>query len=229
MLNVLIVEDDDRVVAAMRTEFRQRRIVLHHAGTLAEARAHLEQPVRFDALVLDLNLPDGNGVALAESCRREGSTIPIVMVTARDAVGDRITGLRHGADDYICKPFAVEELIARLEAVWRRARPARHHILRYEDIELDLLKRRVRRGDMEVALSTRELDLLAYFLSHPDEVLEKERILRDVWGDGAEGDDNVLQVYINYLRNKLEGGRYPRAIHTVRGVGYVLSRHEPRM
>jgi two-component system response regulator MprA len=224
---VLIVEDDDVLVAAMRNDFRQRHLELHHARTLAEARAWLSRPHGFDALVLDLNLPDGNGVTLAETCRREGSTIPIIMVTARDGVEDRVNGLRHGADDYLCKPYAVEELFARLEALWRRARRGRHHTLRYADIELDLLKRRVCRGDCEVTLSTRELDLLAYFMTYPEQILEKGRILREVWGDGADEDTNLLQVYANYLRNKLEGGRFPRVIHTVRGVGYILTQREP--
>ncbi len=224
---VLIVEDDERLVAAMQGDFRQRHVELYHARTLAEAKVRLRRPRAFDALVLDLNLPDGNGVTLAEACRREGSTIPIIMVTARDGVEDRVNGLRHGADDYLCKPYAVEELFARLEALWRRARPGRRHILRYADIELDLVKRRVRRGDTEVTLSTRELDLLAYLMAHPEQVMEKGRILREVWGDGADEDANLLHVYANYLRNKLEGGRFPRVIHTVRGVGYILTRRQP--
>ena len=228
-LNILMVEDDERLVAALREEFRKRRMLLHHAGTLSDARELLREPARFNAVILDLNLPDGNGITLAEACRREGLSIPIIMLTARDAVEDRISGLGHGADDYICKPFAVGELIARLDAVWRRTSRPRHHVLRYGDIELDLIKRRLRRGEMDVPLSTRELDLLVYFMLHPEEVLEKERILREVWGDGTEGDDNLLQVYANYLRNKLEAGRYPRVIHTVRGVGYVLSQDEPRI
>ncbi len=228
-LNILMVEDDERIVAAVREGFRQRDMVLHHAGTLGDVARLFHQLAQFDAIILDLNLPDGNGIALADACRRQGLSIPIIIVTARDAVEDRINGLRHGADDYVCKPFAVEELIARLDAVRRRERRPQHHLLRYEDIELDLLKRRVRRGEMDVSLSTRELDLLVCFLSHPEEVLPKERILREIWGDGTERDDNLLQVYANYLRNKLEGGRYPRVIHTVRGVGYVLSRDEPRV
>lgn len=228
-LNILLVEDSERVVAAVREGFEQRGMMLHHAGTLGDVDTLSLQLAEFDAIILDLNLPDGNGITLADTCRRQGLSVPIIMLTARDAVEDRINGLRHGADDYICKPFAVEELIARLDAVRRRAHRPQHHRMRYEDIELDLLTRRVHRGELDVALSTRELDLLVYFLSHPEEVLPKERILREIWGDGTEGDDNLLQVYTSYLRNKLEGGRYPRVLHTVRGVGYVLSRDEPRV
>jgi two-component system response regulator MprA len=229
VLNVLLVEDDERLVAGLRPEFQARHMVLHHAGTLAHATRLLRRPDAFDAIILDLNLPDGNGITLADACRLQGLSTPIIIVTARDAVDDRINGLSHGADDYICKPFVVGELIARLNAVWRRARRPRQHLLRYGDLELDLITRCVRRGEMDVPLSTRELDLLVYFLLHPEVVLEKERILHDVWGDGAERDDNLLQVYANYLRNKVEGGRYPRLIHTVRGVGYVLSEDEPNV
>jgi two-component system response regulator MprA len=226
---VLMVEDDEQLVAAVRNDFRDRRLDLHHARTIAEALDELGRPRAFDAVVLDLNLPDGNGVTVADVCRRRGLGVPIIMVTARDGVEDRVAGLRHGADDYLCKPYAVEELFARLDAVWRRARPVRNHVLRYADIELDLVKRRLTRGETELTVSTRELDLLAYFMSRPEQILEKEQILQDVWGNGADGDANLLQVYANYLRNKLEGGRYPRVLHTVRGVGYILSEKEPKV
>jgi two-component system response regulator MprA len=223
----LIVEDDPQVVATVEQALRQRGDECQTAGTLAEARRCLRQARPFDAILLDLNLPDGNGAELAEECRRSGCETPIIMVTARDEVGDRVAGLGHGADDYLCKPFVVEELIARLQAVLRRANRAVRHVLRYADVQVDLVRRQVRRGNTEVSLSARELDLLAYFMCRPDQVLSKEQLLRDVWGDEAEQDANVLHVYANYLRNKLEQGRYPRLLHTVRGVGYVFSYVEP--
>ncbi len=229
VLSILLVEDDVELANSIKGDLDKQRISSRVVGKLEEARVLLNTVATFDAVVLDLNLPDGNGVDLARDCRKAGLTIPIIMVTGRDAVEDRVNGLRHGADDYVCKPFAVDELIARIEAVCRRNRRVQGHSLRYHDIEVDLLKRCLRRHDMEVALSTRELDLLVYFMSNPEQVLEKKRILRDVWGDGAEGDDNLLQVYTNYLRNKLENGRFSRVLHTVRSVGYILADKEPAM
>ncbi len=228
-LCVLMVEDDERVIAAVRQGFARRGIRLLAAQTMSAAREMLAHPEQFDALVLDLNLPDGNGAEIAVECRRAGRDVPIIMVTARDTIGERIAGLGRGADDYLCKPFAVEELIARLDAVLRRVRPRGSHVLNYADVELDLVRRQVRRGESQLELSARELDLLAYLMCNAEQVLEKSRILRDVWGDEADQDANVLHVYANYLRNKLEQGRYPRLLHTVRGVGYMFSRNEPDM
>ncbi len=224
---MLMVEDDDALVHVVRGGLAPSQVIVHHAPTLAEADRLLAHRHQFDAIILDLSLPDGNGVDLAASCRASGSEVPIIMVTARHTVGERVAGLKHGADDYLCKPFAVEELSARLEAVVRRSGMKNRHILKYGDVELDLLKRRVRRDEAEVSLSTRELDLLAYLMSHPEEVLSKDKILREVWGGEEDQQSNVLPVYANYLRNKLEHGFHPRILHTVRGVGYILSHEDP--
>ena len=226
-LTVVAVEDDRRAADNLQAGLAKFRIRVQVARTLADARTTLEKTPNCDALVLDLNLPDGSGLELARELRDNGSPLPIIMVTARDGLDDRIAGLRDGADDYICKPFAVEELAARIDAVVRRNRRTVHHVLRYGDIELDLLKRHARRQNEDISLSSRELDLLVYFMCRPEEVLDKEQILRNVWGDDVEQDPNVLHVYANYLRNKLEQGRFPRVIHTVRGVGYVLAQQEP--
>ncbi len=226
MLKVLLVEDDPTVVKAVRGGFSEEQVSILHAPTVGDACRLLSRQ-RFDAIILDLNLPDGDGATVADACRQAGSDVPIIMVTANDSVDDRIAGLGRGADDYLCKPFAVEELSARLRAVLRRARTSHQHLLRYDDVELDLLARQVRRKEIDKNLSAREVDLLAYLMSHPEQVLPKDRILKEVWGDSADQDSNVLHVYANYLRNKLEGGMYPRIIHTVRGVGYILSRDDP--
>lgn len=223
---VLLVEDDEAIVDAIRDGFPSEGVLLRHAPTLAEG-CRLLTNHHFDAIVLDRNLPDGEGTMIAKLCRQAGNDIPIVIVSAKDTVNDRIEGLRCGADDYLCKPFAVEELSARLDAVLRRTHPKHRHIIRYHDVELDLLRRRLRRGEIDKALSSREVDLLAYLMTHPEEVIPKEQLFKDIWGTEADQDSNVLQVYANYLRNKLEGGLYPRIIHTVRGVGYILSYKEP--
>jgi len=214
------------VARAVRDGLEPRGFRLVHALSLAAAVQRLtESP--FDAVILDLTLPDGNGLDLAGSLRQQNNDIPILMLTAKDRVTERVEGFRHGADDYLCKPFETEELVARLWAILRRARAQQRHILRYADIELDLIARTVRRGSIKEVLSIREADLLGYLLRHPEEVLPRDRILQNVWGDEAEEDSNVLNVYINYLRNKLEGATHSRVIHTVRRAGYVLSLTEP--
>lgn len=225
-LRILMVEDDLQVVETVREGFAGGDVTLFHAPTIADGHRLLATQ-QYDALILDLSLPDGSGTEIADACRKAGNDIPIIMVTALDTVEDRITGLRHGADDYLCKPFAVEELSARLEAVLRRSRPKHRHIMKYHDVELDLLRRRVRRNQIDKPLSAREMDLLAYLMSYPEELLTKERILKKLWGDEEHHDSNVLQVYTNYLRNKLEAGKYPRIIHTIRGKGYILTHKNP--
>lgn len=225
-LQILLIEDDAGVAQIVCGALDSIGGAVTRAATLAEGR-RLVESAAFEIIILDLTLPDGNGLDLAKAIRQSGRDVPIVMLTARDSVGERIDGFRHGADDYLCKPFDINELIARLSAVVRRSRAQSRYVLCYADVELDLITRAVRRGETRAALSDREAELLAYFLRHPEQVLPRERILEQVWGDEAEDDSNVLNVYVNYLRNKLEAARYPRLIHTVRGAGYVLSEKDP--
>ena len=226
-IRVLLVEDEANVAETVQNGLHPGRFSLRHARGYTEAQ-HLLRSGQYDAVVLDLNLPDGNGMDIADALREAGSGIAILMLTARTSVEERVDGFRHGADDYLCKPFVVEELSERLQAVVRRSRPRRGHLLRYADVELDLVRRTVRRQDLEASMSSRELDLFVYFIHHAEDVLERGRILEEVWGDEAEDDSNVVSVYVNYLRNKLEQGAHPRLIHTVRGVGYILSKEHPR-
>ncbi len=222
-VRVLLVEDDDDVSQVVAEGLGRDDFAVDRAATVAQARRLLNSRT-YDVLVLDLLLPDGSGLSVAQALRSAGSALPIVMLTSRDSVDQRVEGLTYGADDYLCKPFAVEELSARIRAVLRRAHAHAAHLLRFADVELDLIKRVANRGgEIATELSSREADLLAFFMRHPDEVLQRERILEDVWGDEADDGSNVLNVYVNYLRNKLERGLYPRLIHTVRGVGYLLS------
>ena len=196
------------------------------APTVAAAKEILET-YTFDLAILDLNLPDGSGLDLIQPLRATCRDLPILILTSRSAVADRVRGLRGGADDYVCKPVVMEELTARVEAILRRARSARTHVVSYADLELDLLTRSMRRPGTEATLSAREAELLAYFLQHPEQALARERILEEVWREEAEDDSNVLNVYVNYLRNKTEQDGGSRLLHTVRGVGYMLSRKEP--
>jgi two-component system response regulator MprA len=225
-MNVLLVEDDDAVARLVREGLGPRGYKLHHVSTVAAARNTIQSRA-FDAVILDLALPDGSGLDLAAALRSVSDDPPILMLTALNSVQDRVAGFQRGADDYLCKPFEVEELAARLEAILRRTRSGKRHVLRYADVALDLMTRTVERGSVKATLSAREMDLLAYLLRHPEEALPRERILNEVWGDEAEDDSNVLNVYVNYLRNKIEPGSLPTLIHTVRGVGYMLSSKEP--
>ncbi len=224
-IRVLLVEDDIRTAETIRDGLDGRAFALHHARTLSEGLRLLDLRA-CEVLVLDLALPDGSGLEFADQVRRAGNRVPILMLTARDTVAARVDGFRHGADDYLCKPFAVEELAARLRAICRRAQAEFSHVLCYADVELNLLTRQACRQDIVVTLSARELDLLSYLLRRPGQALTRDQILEDVWGVGRHA-SNVVDVYVNYLRNKLEASRLPRIIHNVRGVGYMLSATSP--
>lgn len=174
-----------------------------------------------DIVVLDIMMPGMDGL---EVCRRlkAGGSIPVLMLTAKDAVADKVKGLETGADDYLVKPFAFEELVARIRALLRRHDAASPEVLRYSDLALDVGTRTARRGSREIQLSTTEFKLLELFMRHPRQVLTRSQIMDRVWGYDLGGESNVLEVYVRYLRNKLEAAGEPRLIHTMRGTGYVL-------
>jgi DNA-binding response OmpR family regulator len=223
---LLLVEDDLEVVRTILDGLDSTQFSVDHCPTLAAGYRALSGR-KYDVLILDLGLPDGSGLKLADRLRGAGSELPIIVLSAKTSVDERVSCFQHGADDCLCKPFSVVELSARIQALLRRSRSARRHILSYRGVELDLLKRVVKRGECQASLSAREVDLLAYLILHAEETIPRERILEDVWGEEGEDDTNVLNVYVNYLRNKLGGGRLPRLIHTVRGVGYLLSENDP--
>jgi two-component system response regulator MprA len=235
-VRVLVVEDEPSIASFVRRglhfEGYDVDVVADGASAL---RALRDRPP--DLLVLDLMVPQVDGLEIARRLRaaeaaERAAAIPILMLTARDAVADRVTGLRSGADDYLVKPFDFEELLARIEALLRRASvteraTATREILRFADLVVDLAGRTVRRGDRPVHLTAREFDLLVLFLRHPDQVLPRATIMTRIWGDDFYGDSNVLEVVIANVRRALEaeGGR--RLIQTVRGVGYVLREAGP--
>jgi two-component system response regulator MprA len=218
---VLVVDDDRRLLDMLRRTlaYEGYRVVTAADGAAALIQAEAERP---DVVVLDWLMPGLDGIQVAERLRA-ADDIPILMLTARDAIEDRVTGLDSGADDYLVKPFAPAELLARIRALLRRAEATdQDKPLTYADLSLDPVTREVRRGDRQFELTPTEFDLLALLLRHPRQVLPRDTILQEVWGYDFGGNDNVLEVYIGYLRNKTEAGGEPRLIQTVRGVGYVL-------
>ena len=175
-----------------------------------------------ELIILDRMLPGLDGLEVLRRLRAAGDPTPVLMLTARDAINDRVAGLEGGADDYLIKPFAFPELLARIHALLRRRQGEEHEVLRFADVTLDTGTRLAERSGRAIELSTTEYDLLAYFMRHPNQVLTREQLMERVWGYDFEGESNVLEVYVGYLRRKLEGGNQPRLIQTVRGAGYVL-------
>jgi two-component system, OmpR family, response regulator MprA len=219
---LLVVEDDPQVRAMLTRALRYEGFEVAAVSDGAEAMAAL-RATRPELLLLDLLLPDADGVEICGRLRAEGDPVPILMLTARDTVSDRVAGFEAGADDYLVKPFSTAELVARVRALLRRARdrPA-PTTRRVGDLELDASTHEVRRGGRTLRLTRREFDLLAIFLDHPGTVLARERLLTDAWGFHSPVETNAIDVYVGYLRRKLEEAGEPRLIHTVRGVGYVL-------
>jgi two-component system, OmpR family, response regulator MprA len=224
---VLVVDDDRAVRESLRRslEFNGYEVAL--AGDGAEALASIAGRAP-DALVIDVMMPRLDGIETTRALRTAGNDLPILVLTARDSVGDRVEGLDAGADDYLTKPFALEELLARLRALLRRAHTAdgeddiEGETLSFSDLTLNLATREVRRGHRTIELTRTEFALLEMFLRRPRRVLERAFILEEVWGYDFPTTANSLEVYVGYLRRKTEAEAEPRLIHTVRGVGYVL-------
>jgi two-component system response regulator MprA len=219
--NVLVVDDDPELRAALRRALRLDGFTVRTADDGEEALALLQaQPS--DVVVLDLMMPRVDGLQVCRSLRADGNDVPILVLTARDQVSDRVTGLDAGADDYLPKPFALAELAARLRALLRRIRSDTDEVLRYADLSLDLASREVRRADRPIQLTRTEFALAELLLRNAGRVLTRELIMDRVWGYELEPASNSLEVFIGYLRRKTESGGEPRLVHTVRGVGYAL-------
>jgi two-component system, OmpR family, response regulator MprA len=219
--HILVVDDDPRITDLVRRILAYAGYSITTAATGDDALARtLERPP--DAVILDIMLPGLDGLEVTRRLRAAGDNVPILLLTGKDAVPDRVAGLKIGADDYLVKPFAPEELVARLEALLRRSQPERAEVLRYSDVELDTSTRIAHRGGREIELSPTEYELLTLFLRRPRQVLTRDVIMDRVWGLDFEGSSNVMEVYVGYLRAKLEAAGEPRLIHTIRGVGYVF-------
>jgi two-component system, OmpR family, response regulator MprA len=224
---VLVVDDDRSVRDSLRRSLEFNGYAVSLASDGAEALASIAGHAP-DALVIDVMMPRLDGIETTKALRTAGSDLPILVLTARDSVGDRVEGLDAGADDYLTKPFALEELLARLRALLRRiAAPAdgdglEAEVLSFSDLSLNPVTREVRRGERGIELTRTEFTLLEMFLRRPRRVLDRSFILEEVWGYDFPTTANSLEVYVGYLRRKTEAEGEPRLIHTVRGVGYVL-------
>jgi two-component system, OmpR family, response regulator MprA len=221
-MRVLVVDDERAVRDSLRRALELEGYDVELAADGEEALERLAQNGEPDAVVLDILMPKMDGLEVCRRLRREGHRLPVVMLTARDEVENRVAGLDAGADDYVTKPFALEELLARLRALLRRTRSGSGEVLRFADVELDPKTREVRRAGEPIELTRTEFSLLELFLLNPRQVLTRSVIFERVWGYDFGFSSNSLDVYIGYLRRKTEAGDRPRLIQTVRGVGYAL-------
>ena len=227
-MRVLVVEDEHKVANALREGLEGERydVVVERTGEAAFFRLNTEA---FDAILLDLGLPGRDGLQILKAVRERGMKTPVLVLTARDSVQDRVAGLDSGADDYMVKPFAFAELVARIRALVRRGRAADSPRLAAGDLDMDLITRKVTRAARPIELTVREFELLEYLMRHLGQVVSRETLARDVWQETARSTplDNVIDVHIARLRRKVDADHAVKLIHTVRGVGFMLREGEP--
>jgi len=218
---ILVVEDESKLAQFIELELQYEgyNVTTAQDGFDGLTQAREANP---DLLILDWMLPGISGLEICRRLRQTGSHVPVILLTAKDEISDRVEGLDAGADDYVVKPFSIEELFARVRAHLRRNQEQETDLLQFSDLKLNTSTREVHRGDRAIELTAKEFELLHYLLKHPRQVLTREQILERVWGYDFMGDSNIIEVYIRYLRLKLEAQGESRLIKTVRGVGYVL-------
>ncbi|MGG6237147.1 response regulator transcription factor [Nodosilinea sp. AN01ver1] len=218
---ILVVEDEEKLAKFVQLElsYEGYEVSVAHDGLSGLMAARDQAP---DLIILDWMMPGLTGVEVCRRLRQTGTVTPVILLTAKDEVSDRVEGLDAGADDYVVKPFSIEELLARVRAHLRRIEPQDAELLVFGDLTLDRRSREVRRGQRAIELTAKEFDLLDYLMTNPRQVLTRDRILEQVWGYDFMGDSNIIEVYVRYLRLKLEAEGESRLIQTMRGVGYVL-------
>lgn len=221
MSKILIIEDEQKLTKFLRQELQYEgyEVIVAEDGVTGLTMAKESRP---DLILIDWMLPALSGLEVCRQLRLEGDRVPIILLTAKDEISDRVAGLDAGADDYIVKPFSIEDLLARLKANLRRGSEEDPDQLHFLDLSLNCRTREIKRGDRTIELTATEYDLLEYLISHPRQVLTRDQILERVWGYDFGGDSNIIEVYVRYLRLKLEANKEKRLIQTVRGVGYVL-------
>ncbi|MBI4302947.1 MAG: response regulator transcription factor [Chloroflexi bacterium] len=219
-MRILVVDDDPEIVGLLRRGLIYEGYEVDTAGDGSEAltKARRKEP---DLVILDIMMPGIDGLEVSKRLR-QASDVPILMLTAKGTIADRVSGLDSGADDYLVKPFAFDELLARVRALLRRRQPNKAETFHFSDLWLNTATREVKRGDKVIELTAQEFELLELFMRHPRQVLKRDFIYEQVWDYNFGGESNVIEVYVRYLRSKLEADGQPRLIHTVRGVGYVL-------
>jgi DNA-binding response OmpR family regulator len=225
-MRFLVIEDNPKLAEVIRKGLEEQAygVDVSHSGREGEELAAIGS---YDGIILDLMLPDHDGIELCRNLRRRGVSTPVLMLTALSSTPDKVAGLEAGADDYLTKPFDLEELIARVRALLRRAQATEGSTLRFEDIEMDLVARTVSRGSKPISLTAKEFALLEYFLRNPNRVLTRTLIGERVWDMAFEEESNVIEVYVSRVRSKIDKGFDKPLIHTVIGTGYVLSAEGP--
>ena len=225
-MRILVVEDDRKVARFVRQGLCEEGHAVEIATDGAEALDFVLTEPAYDLIILDVMLPGQDGFGVLKTLRAHKVAVPVLILTARDSVPDRVAGLDLGADDYLTKPFAFEEFLARVRALLRRRDVARTPILTLDDLVVDPATRRVTRGERRIELTARQYALLEYFLRNAGRVLSRQMIAQHVWGLGFDAESNVIDVYVGYLRRKIDRDRERRLLHTVRGAGYVLQVEE---
>jgi DNA-binding response OmpR family regulator len=221
MQRILVVDDDQSVTSVLKRGLTYEGFIVETASSGFEALASARERYP-DLVILDIMLPGMDGLEVLRRMRSADPQLPILMLTAKDTPADQVEGLQRGADDYVVKPFTFEVLLARVQALLRRREAERPPVLRFGDLSLDTGTRQAQRGTREITLTSTEFDILRQFLEHPRQVLSKEFLMDRVWGYDFGGNDNIVEVYIKQLRQKLEAGGESRLIHTLRGTGYIL-------
>lgn len=220
-VHILVIEDEVKLAQFIELELKYEgyEVTVVHDGLTGLTAARESHP---DLILIDWMLPNISGLDICKRLRQTGDRVPVILLTAKDDISDRVAGLDAGADDYIVKPFNLEELLARIRANLRRNQESDPNLLQFSDLSLNRSSREVYRGKRLIELTAKEFDLLEYLMSHPRQVLTRDQILERVWGYDFMGDSNIIEVYVRYLRLKLEAQAEKRLIQTVRGVGYVL-------
>lgn len=220
-MRILLIEDEAKIASFIERGLKEEHYVVDLAYD-GEKGLFLAEVNTYDLVIVDIMLPKKDGISLCREMRSKKIDVPILMLTAKDKVGDKVLGLDSGADDYLTKPFAFEEFLARIKALLRRRRSDKSTTLKIADLELDQLTHRVKRQEKEIALTSKEYALLEYLMLHANQVVTRTMISEHVWNEDFDSFTNVIDVYVNYLRNKIDKNFKKQLIHTIRGTGYIL-------